>query len=147
MGLILMIMSVSAAAYAQDIDVSSMTNEELTALLQQILTKLQQQEDPEAVTPAETPGPRAAEETPEFSIWENKKLIIEGLPEYMFIQKSSGNSEDTEDTEDTEDSGEPGGPSGPDKTPEPDTHNCPEGCVWWCPPVQPSLLPCSCHCQ
>ena len=63
---------------------------ELEALLAAIMQKLQQGDDPEAEkpeTPAGTMVPVSdIEEEPENSIWENKKLIIEGLPSYMFIQ-------------------------------------------------------------
>ena len=79
---------------AQEIDVDSMNNEQLTTLLLQILNKLQQEEEPEAVTP-ETPAaatavsaadPEAIEEVVQITIYENKKLTVEALPGYMFIQ-------------------------------------------------------------
>ena len=83
------------SASAQDIDVEGMDNEQLTALLMQILTKLQQEEEPEAEI-SETPAPTAApvraadpeaiEEVIQITIYENKKLIVEALPGYMFIQ-------------------------------------------------------------
>ena len=63
---------------------------ELEALLAAIMQKLQQGEDPEAEKPETSAGTMVPvsdiEEEPENSIWENKKLIIEGLPSYMFIQ-------------------------------------------------------------
>ena len=84
---------------AQDIDVDSMDNEQLTALLLQILGKLQQDETPAAETdpdisetPASTAEPvpaadlEAIEEIIQITIYDDKKLIIEKLPEYMFIQ-------------------------------------------------------------
>ena len=77
------------------VDVEGMDNEQLTALLMQILTKLQQEEEPEAEV-SETPAPTAApvraadpeaiEEAIQITIYENKKLIVEALPGYMFIQ-------------------------------------------------------------
>ena len=73
---------------AQEIDVDSMNNEQLTTLLLQILNKLQQEEEPEAVTP-ETPAaadPEAIDEVVQITIYENKKLTVEALPGYMFIQ-------------------------------------------------------------
>ena len=83
------------SASAQDIDIEGMDNEQLTALLMQILTKLQQEEEPEAEI-SETPAPTAApvraadpeaiEEVIQITIYENKKLIVEALPGYMFIQ-------------------------------------------------------------
>ena len=63
---------------------------ELEALLAAIMQKLQQGEDPEAEKPETPAGTMVSvsdiEKEPENSIWENKKLIIEGLPSYMFIQ-------------------------------------------------------------
>ncbi len=62
---------------------------ELEALMLAIMQKLQQEEGTETApkTPAGTMVPVSeAEDEPENSIWENKKLIIEGLPGYMFIQ-------------------------------------------------------------
>ena len=84
---------------AQQIDVDSMDNEQLTALLLQILDKLQQEETPAADTASEaksseTPVPTATlapvietePETMSFSVYENKKLTVEALPADMFIQ-------------------------------------------------------------
>ena len=80
---------------AQEINVDNLDNEQLTTLLLQILDKLRQEEEPEAetqVTPAPTAAPvRAAEsetieEVIQITIYDNKKLIIEALPGYMFIQ-------------------------------------------------------------
>ncbi len=80
---------------AQEINVDNLDNEQLTALLLQILGKLQQEEEPEAepqMTPAPTatPVPAAEPETIEevirITIYDNKKLMIEALPGYMFIQ-------------------------------------------------------------
>ena len=72
---------------------------ELEALLAAIMQKLQQGEDPEAEkpeTPAGTMVPVSdIEEEPENSIWENKKLIIEGLPSYMFIQPTREPKQDS----------------------------------------------------
>ena len=62
---------------------------ELEALLMAIMQKLDQKEETEAAPekPAGTMVPVSeAGEKEENSIWDNKKLIIEGLPEYMFIQ-------------------------------------------------------------
>ena len=84
---------------AQQIDVDNMNNEQLTTLLLQILDKLQQEETPAADTAfneksPDTPVPTAAltpviESEPEamiFSVYEDKKLTVEALPAYMFIQ-------------------------------------------------------------
>ena len=59
---------------------------ELEALLTAIMQKLQQEENAGTATqkPAGTMVP--VNDEPENEIWENKKLIIEGLPSYMFIQ-------------------------------------------------------------
>lgn len=88
-----------ASVSAQQIDVDNMNNEQLTALLLQILDKLQQEETPAADTAfneksPDTPVPTAAltpviESEPEamiFSVYEDKKLTVEALPAYMFIQ-------------------------------------------------------------
>ena len=87
------------SASAQQIDVDSMDNEQLTTLLLQILDKLQQEETPAADTAfeaksSETPAPTATlapvietePETMSFSVYENKKLTAEALPAYMFIR-------------------------------------------------------------
>ena len=92
------ILSVSA----QDIDVGSMDNEQLTELLMQILNRLQQEEEPAAETDPEkeapevpaaaTEGaadPEAIDEVIQITIYDNKKLIIESLPAYMFIQPTT----------------------------------------------------------
>ncbi|MBQ6508158.1 MAG: hypothetical protein IJI07_01670 [Flexilinea sp.] len=95
---VLLLLTASVASvFAQDIDLENMDNAQLTELLQQIMQKLEQKDlsadetDQEtspvgsvAAVPAADPEP-----TPEavvFSIYENKKLMIEKLPEYMFIQ-------------------------------------------------------------
>ena len=61
---------------------------ELEALLTAVMQRLQQyQGSTETGTPEETPVP--ANDTAEAgvnSIWDNKKLLIEALPSYMFIQ-------------------------------------------------------------
>ncbi len=87
-------MSVISAS-AQEIDVDSMDNEQLTALLLQIMDKLQQQDGPEkevqetpepAVTEVPSAEPERIEEVIQITVYENKKLIVESLPAYMFIQ-------------------------------------------------------------
>ena len=59
---------------------------ELESLLMAIMQKLQQGENTGTAPqkPAGTMVP--VNDEPENEIWENKKLIIEGLPSYMFIQ-------------------------------------------------------------
>ena len=61
---------------------------ELEALLTAIIQRLQQdQGNTETGTPKETTVPaNETEEAAVYSIWENKKLLIEALPSYMFIQ-------------------------------------------------------------
>ena len=94
---------------AQQIDVDHMNNEQLTTLLLQILDKLQLEETQAADTASEaksseTPVPTAAPapvietepETMTFSVYGNKKLTVEALPGYMFIQKPSGSGDDSE---------------------------------------------------
>ena len=86
-----------------------MNNEQLLQLLQQIIDRLGSEESGEEKTPgpesesvipiaSPTPGPGR------FSIYKNKKLIIEALPGYMFIQP--------ENDPDTANQKTPGKPSG-----------------------------------
>ena len=94
-------MSSVASVFGQEIDVNSMDNEQLTAVLLEVLSKLQQQDDtatetdqemmdpvttavPSTLAPVVDPGP--IEEIIQIKIYENKKLIIEALPGYLFIQ-------------------------------------------------------------
>lgn len=118
---ILMILTASAAVSAQTgIDLDNMDNAQLMALLQAIMLKLEQNEaaaDP-AENAGELPVPTAVptavlpdEPVPaakRFHVYENKKLIVEALPDSYFIRK---------------DTGEGGEPSGP-------THYCKPGCSW-----------------
>ena len=81
---------------AQDVDIENLDNEQLTTLLLQIMTKLQQQEEGAEAEVSETPAPTATpvpaaepetiEEVIRITIYDNKKLMIEALPGYMFIQ-------------------------------------------------------------
>ena len=97
----------AASVSAQDVNVDSMTNEELLLLLQSIMERLdQQEEDPETRAAMDlTPEPAG------FSVYENKKLTIEELPEYMFIQPTQPpKPEKSQPSKDK--------PSKPDNTPE-----------------------------
>ena len=105
---------------------------ELEARLTAIMQKLQQEENAGTATqkPAGTMVP--VNDEPENEIWENKKLIIEGLPSYMFIQPTQPVKP------------EPDGGGNPGGTPEPtpsgrdwDDDNgvpgrCPRGMYWYC---------------
>ncbi len=113
--LILTVFTVSVLSVsAQDIDIDSMSNEQLMVLLQSIMQKLDQTEETDEtdeLTPApvsapeSTPQPELNEDTlgpespagtmmpvsepkaePDISIWKNKKLTVEALPGYMFVQ-------------------------------------------------------------
>ncbi len=117
-----------------------MNNEQLLQLLQKIIDRLGSEESGEE----KTPGPEsesvipAASRTPgpgRFSIYENGKLIIEALPEYMFIQP--------ENNPDTANQKTPGKPSGGGKKSEPETPDCGPGCYWYC---QPNSEACYCFC-
>ena len=94
-----MLAGVAASVSGQNIDVDNMDNEQLTTLLMQILDKLQQEEEPAPETDPEiqeTPAPKTApipaadpeaiEEVIQITIYKNKKLMVEALPGYMFIQ-------------------------------------------------------------
>ena len=113
------VLSVSPVS-AQETDIDSMTNEELLLLLQSILQKLDQDEtSPETVepsSPSPTPRPLAENNTETgirlFQVYENKKLIIEALPSYMFIQptqevsepdKNKENNDGKDDNDDNDD--------------------------------------------
>lgn len=88
--LVLTAVSVCTSA-AQDIDFSGMDNAQLMQLLQAIMQKLDEEsadKSPEA--PVVTTGP-VREDTPEsaaeanhFRIYENKKLVMERIPDWYF---------------------------------------------------------------
>ena len=133
---VLAMMTVSILSVsAQDIDVDSMDNEQLTVLLMQILGKLQQDEtpaagtDPEiAETPTSTPepvpaaDPEAIVEIFQIAIYDNKKLIIEALPSYMFIQPTEAPKPE-----------KPAPNGGKDTEPAPEaTPVCPYPRTWGC---------------
>ena len=129
---IMMILSAAFSVSGQDIDVSSMDNEELSVLLQQILSRLEQtgsagaeasETDPSAAPAASS----AAPERPKFSIWKNKKLIVEAMPGYMFVQKT------TEEPDTTSGPNKPGETKKKDNTGD---HYTGEPCgsggaTWW----------------
>ena len=81
---------------AQETDIDSMTDEQLMLLLQAIMQKLEDDESdagtaeiPGAGTAAGPVAVNDAETGPEsklFRAYGNKKLIVEALPEYMFIR-------------------------------------------------------------
>ena len=85
----MVLISSIASVSAQEIDVESMDNAQLTNLLLQILNNLQQEDDTEAETqavPVPAADPEVIEEVIHITIYENKKLTVEALPGYMFIQ-------------------------------------------------------------
>lgn len=101
--LIFFSVSVGTAA-AQNVDVSTMSNEELMVLLQSIMQKLEQDtaaetEGKESET-AELPAsakdaagsskPAAKQETKKYSVYKNKKLVIGRMPDSWFIRKQPG---------------------------------------------------------
>ena len=91
-------------AAAQNVDISTMSNEELMVLLQSIMQKLEQ--DMEAETEEKgsetlelpTSAKDAAgskkqvtkQETKKYSVYKNKKLVIGRMPESWFIRKKPG---------------------------------------------------------
>ncbi len=87
-----------ASVSAQDIDISNMDNTQLLQLLQAVMQKLETTEESEAETigteentkPTEAmipaDDPEMIVEGVQITIYENKKLTVEKLPEYMFIQ-------------------------------------------------------------
>ena len=83
-----------SSSSAQDIDLSNMDNAQLMALLQAIMEKLEDSgsgiQDPEQLSASsgqqtEEGGNQEAGER-KFQIYENKKLILERMPDYMFYQ-------------------------------------------------------------
>ena len=87
----------AGAAGAQDVDVSTMSNEELMVLLQSIMERLSEDSTgAEAVTTVsadDTPAQVTEEEAETFSVYTNKKLIVEALPGYYFIRKPTGGND------------------------------------------------------
>ena len=179
--LLVMLLSVISGVSAQDIDIDSMSGEELTTLLMEILNKLNQADDPAGTPepvltatptplPVNTPQTELSNETTElealllsimqklqgasaddpaapavgtpvpvsiasdedqFSIWDNKKLIIEGLPSYMFIQPTKQQVPDNNDN-DTPGSKATPTPFGNTRDDDYDDHNCLPGQQWVC---------------
>ena len=119
--LLMTLMTFVVCVSAQDIDVDSMSNEQMLQLLHAILNKLETEETEGTAEPlpddAEIPviGESRFSDRKLFMIYENKKLSIEAIPDYMFTQKS-------------------------DETPEPekhdnkedDSHSCGPGEHWIC---------------
>ena len=115
------------AVSAQDID--NMDKEQLEALLQAITQKLQEYEtNPEKEQSSDkevqefsatSPSPTPETKTVKFQIYDNKKLIIDRLPDSMFIRKETGGGE--EEKEDNSDS----------RTLE-EIHHCPPGATYEC---------------
>ena len=97
MTVILTLFTVSAVSQAQEVDLNDLTDEQLLILLQTIMQKLQ---DGETEEPAEVPAvpetaeepapavpaPAAEEEEAAFEIYENKKLLVQRLPDSLFVQ-------------------------------------------------------------
>lgn len=80
------LMTAVGSSFAQDIDISNMDNAQLISLLQAIVQKLEN--EAEAGTESEGLNQLSIEKTDDMflRIYENKKLIIERLPDYYFIQ-------------------------------------------------------------
>ena len=81
------------SSYAQDIDISNMDNAQLMELLQAIMQKLEEESadkspDLTIVTtvPAAEDLPESVAETNRFRIYENKKLVVERIPDWYFIR-------------------------------------------------------------
>ena len=124
-----------------------LTDEQLKLLLIQLL--LDQQGSDEAkqtvdeIAPA-VPTLETNTEMPENKIYELKKLIVEKLPEYMFIQPTTPSKPDKSENNNRNDN------TG-DKTPEPepDDHGCPPGTKYECyerhNPVLGTRIHCACY--
>lgn len=91
-------------AAAQNVDVSTMSNEELMVLLQSIMQKLEQDTETEtgekgsetSELPASAKDAAGStkqvtkQETKKYSVYKNKKLVIGRMPESWFIRKKPG---------------------------------------------------------
>lgn len=87
---------------AQKADVDSMTNEELLLLLQSVMQKLAQDDaasSESAQTPSAELDPEKLPEIGTFQVYLNKKLVVEGLPSYMFIQPKAEEPEEEPEPE------------------------------------------------
>ena len=85
---------------------------ELEALLKAIMQKLQEDQEETAATAeasASETEPEPAGDPPSFTIYENKKLIIEKLPEYMFIQPTEPPKPEKKKPDSPKDSSNPTG--------------------------------------
>ena len=101
---------------------------ELESLLMAIMQKLQQGENTETAAQKPAGTQVSVIDEPENEIWENKKLIIEGLPSYMFIQPTKEPiSEPVPDNNSRDNSG------GKDPVPSSEpTPVCPYPRTWGC---------------
>ena len=102
-------------AAAQNVDVSTMSNEELMVLLQSIMQKLEQDTETEekgsetAELPASAKDAAGStkhvtkQETKKYSVYKNKKLVIGRMPESWFIRKKpdGGGGDDDGGSDDT----------------------------------------------
>ena len=114
--------AVSVSAQDQNIDVDSLSNEQLLLLLQAIMQKLNADETESGVA--------GIAQGPQYQIWENKKLMIERIPDDRFIQKP-GSPEKT---------AEPGGKENDDDSHgwvwDDDVESFPPGLFWHCDNVK-----------
>ena len=116
---------------AQEIDVDSMSNEQLIALLQTIMQKLQEEETEKPAETSEVPEtpekpaaevvtetkPEEAAETEPYQIYENKKMLREKLPDSYFVKPEKHSKDDDK----------------PDKNKKKqEDHSCPPGREWNC---------------
>lgn len=131
--LIFLLVSVFSVS-AQDVNVDDLSNEQLMELLQAIMQKLEDgnsekplQTDPEGdETTVGSTIENASEtvaEAPRFQIYENKKLILERIPDDRFIQKQDKSPEK-----------EPGSKKKDDTGTDFDLETCPPGLFWDCTP-------------
>ncbi len=107
-------------SFAQDIDISNMDNAQLMVLLQAIMQKLEEetadksQEAPiVTTTPAAEDTPGSIAEADSFRIYENKKLVVESIPDWFFIRNDR-----TEEPQDKEYPTEPQDKEYPTEAPD-----------------------------
>ena len=128
--LAIMVFSFSPVS-AQDIDVENMDNAQLLQLLEAIMLKLEAEEteEPGEPFPAGTEVPVISvarySDGKIFHIYENKKLILERIPDDRFIQKNDSGTDNKKDNK--KDTGVP-----TPGVPTEDPHGCNPGCSWAC---------------
>ena len=116
LSVVLVILMISASSsFAQDVDISNMDNTQLMSLLQAIMQKIENDADGGSRNEELDQMKIEKADGTTFRIYENKKLILERIPDYYFIQPQITEEEDD-------------GPSDPDPGKKKDEFNCNDYC-------------------